>query len=132
MKDIWKYLQREFKRLSKNVKIPKNLNDFKSLDYADKLIALNIGVYVLYKVGIPSRSLYDNLFAVREYTMNPLNFFLSNFFHRGIVHLGLNCWAIKNIFRFSNQFFNQRVALAVFLLCGTLSAYSASDMLKNR
>ena len=132
MNNHWKKFLNQLKNYSKKLQIPQNYNikDLHRLSYIDKIIAANISIYVLYKLGIPSRHLYESLFTVRSNTRNPLNYFLANFMHKGIFDLALNCYMIKVFMSHANQYFGKKATLITFILGGALARFSANESIK--
>jgi rhomboid protease GluP len=49
---------------------------------------------------------------------------LSNFIHAGILHLGFNLWAGKDVFQLSNSFYKYQRSFLIFFVSGTLTFFT--------
>ena len=131
MKNIWKKLLQQAQTMQNRINIGNSHQLMKS-SYIDKLIGFNVGIFILYKLGIPSSQFYQNYFCVKQSHNYPINYFLANFFHQGIFHLGMNCFAMKNLMQLSDGLVGRKATLIAFLIGGLLSTYSGSERLKTR
>ena len=131
MKDLWKKILQQAQIMQRKVNIT-NTHQLMKSSYIDKLIGINVGIYILYKLGIPSTAFYHNNFCVKQSHNYPFNYVLANFFHQGLFHLGMNCFAMKNLMQLSDGLVGRKATLIAFLIGGIFSTYSGSEKLKER
>ena len=123
--DIWK------QKLNRNFN--QNLNQRgKSMELIGGIIGVNVSLYVLYKLGLPSREFYTNLVSINQYTANPFSYVLATFYHEDLIHLVFNCLATYQIMMISQNFLPKRALLVTYLVAGTMGNYSAKQALMEK